>query len=40
MNIYELCSYNSPKIEIIEILVEQCFVSSIEDPIESPEMDW
>jgi hypothetical protein len=36
----EQISYRAPETEIIEIIVEGCLASSLEDPIESPEKDW
>ena len=36
----ELLSYASPEVEILEIYVEGCLASSLEDPSEKPEIDW
>jgi hypothetical protein len=34
-------NYQNPETKVLEILVEQCILtSSMEDPIENPEQDW
>ena len=32
--------YISPEVEVWETHVEGCFASSLEDPIENPEIEW
>lgn len=32
--------YHAPQLEVLEIVVEQCFAASVEDPTEAPEIDW
>lgn len=36
----ELLLYIAPKMEIVEMYVEGCLASSLEDPFEKPEIDW
>lgn len=32
--------YHTPQVEILEIVVEHCLATSMEDPILKPEQDW
>jgi hypothetical protein len=32
--------YFAPELEVMEVVVEQGFINSMEDPIENEEMDW
>jgi hypothetical protein len=32
--------YFAPSVEVLELVVEQCFANSIEDPVENDELDW
>lgn len=40
MQIKELPTYFSPEVEVIELCLEGCLASSLEDPNENPEIDW
>ncbi len=32
--------YLAPELEVMEVVVEQGFINSMEDPSENDEMDW
>ena len=32
--------YHAPQVKILEMVVEHCLASSVEDPIVNPEQDW
>lgn len=40
MSVNRSHTYLVPSIEIIDMVAEQGFAISIEDPIENPEQDW
>lgn len=33
-------SYIPPQLEVVEMVVEQGFSNSLQDPVENPEIEW